>query len=501
MRKYIFLAICILILLVGCKDFEANTTGKVQVVAIGLSYDETGASPLKGTINDVTEFGSAMLSIMNAKGIPRNVTFMLQEGEAEDRETYPSRDNVLKMLSSIELNYNDMLTVFYSGHGQNVWWAKCDICGNETYTIPTSCPTCDGKGTITIDKSVIPCTACNGTGFAQEMPETSCAYCKDSRDNFNLLTHYLTTSTHALKQTAIDYIDGVITKDEYISALKADGSPYANEILEVASYGERLIDNLSFKLRGFFVTAPENALSFQDFAKDYADRNTLFGAIAKRMQSDTALPNVNGYKTNAQGYYDALADRLDTYGCDRSDFRAFNRYWNIYQLKYWGQTSWTMLYMDELADLLETKGCRVLLIADGCYSGFAVDGRNESTQGFAEAFTKIFSSGSYRNLTVVSASTSSQVSLDSSVDTEDGYYEGHGLFTASLLEQLNWRHSRTSFSQIMIDGNVRKIYGYLSSTPSRLTMNEAMEKIRESWSYSKQAPQMNTTYLDTVLIP
>lgn len=488
-------------LLVGCKDFEANTTGKLQVVTIGLSYDETGASPLKGTINDATEFGSAMLSIMNAKGIPRNVTFMLQEGEVEDRETYPSRDNVLKMLSSVELNSNDMLTVFYSGHGQNAWWAKCDVCENETYALPTSCPYCGGKGTITIDKSNIVCVSCNGTGFVQEMPEASCTYCKDSKDNFNLLTIYLEASTHALAQTAKDYLDGTITKAEYISALKADKSAYANEILEVASYGDLVIDNLSFKLRGFFVTAPENALSFQDFAKDYADKNTLFGAIAKRMQSDTALPNVNGYKTDAQGYYNALASRLDTYGCDRGDFRAFDRYWNIYQLKYWGQTNWTMLYMDELADLLETKGCRVLLIADGCYSGFAVDGRNESTQSFTDAFTKMFSSGSYRNLTAVSASTSFQVSLDSTVDTEDGYYEGHGLFTSSLLEQLNWKHSQTNFSTVMIDGNVRKIYGYLSSTPSRLTMTEAMEKIRASWSYSKQAPQMNTTYLDTVLIP
>jgi hypothetical protein len=474
MKKYIFLLICILICLVSCADYEANVTGKLQVVTIGLNYNTTGASPLRGTINDATEFGVAMNAIMNAKGVPRSVIYMLQEGAPEDRITYPTRANILNYISSLELNSNDMLTIFYSGHGQNVWWTKCEKCGQEYYEFIRE-------------------------GYTE--PQETCFVCNNNHVIFSNLTAYLSESTGALAQSAKAYLAGSLSLEDYIETLRTDGSATANEILAVSDYSKPSTDLLDYKQRGFFVTAPENSLSFQDFAKDYVNDNTLFASVATRMQSDLAMPNVNSYKTNAQGYCKAIQARLNSYGCTPSELTAFERYWNYYQLNYWNNHSWTHLYMDEFADLLENKGCRVLLISDACFSGFYVEGRSEEKQSIWDAFKNIFSNGKYRNLTVVSSCSSFQTSTDWTASTEDGYEEKHGMFSIGLLEQLGWTHSQSSYTQVKIDDNVRKIYGYLSSVPERTTVNEAMEEIIKSWGYSGQTPQMNTNYLDTVLIP
>ena len=469
MRKYILLLICVLICFVSCADYEANVTGKLQVISIGLNYNETGASGLKGPINDATEFGAAMSTIMNEKGVPRNVTYMLQESGPEDRSTYPTRDNIVNIISSLELNSNDMLTVFYSGHGEVVWWAKCDKCGQEYSSTSNE--------------------------------NTACFVCHNNHVIFCNLTAYLSEETGSLAQSAKKYLDGTITKDAYITALRENGSARANEILSLSDYSEDIQTNLNYKPRGYLVTAPENPLAFEDFAEDYIDQNTLFGAIAQKMQNDNAMPNVNTYKSDPQSYCEALQARLTSYGCTRSDMSTFERYWNYYQLNCWGVHNWTRLYMDELSDLLESKGCRVLMLADACYSGNLVDGRSEEPQSIGDAFKQIFSSGKYRNLTVVSSSSSREPSTDWTASTEDGYSESHGMFALSLLEQLGWTHSRSAYTQVKIDNTVRKVYGHISSVPDRLTMTEAMEKILDSWNYSMQSPQINTTYLDTILIP
>lgn len=475
MKKYIFLLICVLICFVSCADYEANVTGKLHVITIGLNYENTGVSPLNGPVNDATEFGAAMSVIMNEKGIPRSITYMLQEGEVNTRDTYPTKDNVLKAIASVKANSNDMLTVFYSGHGQNVWWTKCSKCGQEYSEF---------------------------VGEEETKPGEVCFVCNNNYSLFKNLTICLSETSGSLAQSARNYLAGELPLDAYITALKSANSATANEILAVSDYSEPSYALLTYKQRGFFVVAPEEPLAFQDFAKNYVNDNTLFGAIAKRMQTDLALPNANAYKNDSQGYYKALLNRLGVYGCTASDIYAFERYWNLYQFNYWQNHLWTALYMDELADLLETKGCRALLLADACYSGFAVNGRDEDEQNLGDAFARIFSSGDYRNLTVVSSSSFQETSANLvEFYTEDGYKEGHGMFALKLFEQLNWKHSKSSYSQVKIDDTVRKIYGYLSSVPNRLTMNEAMEKIRKSWSYTPQTPQMNSTYLDTILIP
>ena len=473
MRKVLILLMCALFL-ASCADYQANVSGKNQIISIGLNYVGSGASSLDGTINDATEFGAAMNAIMNEKGVPRSVTYMLQEEEYEDRSTYPTSENIVKAVSSLELNSNDMLTIFYSGHGQNVWWTKCEKCGQEYYEFI-------------------------GEDYIE--PQETCFVCNNNHVVFSNLTTLLSESTGSLAQSAKAYLAGSLSLEGYIETLRADGGATANEILAVSDYSEPSQALLSYKQRGFFVTAPEAPLAFQDFAKDYVDDNTLFGTIAKKMQSDLSMPNIYAYKTNASGYCDALKIRLKTYGCTESDLYAFERYWNYYQLNYWSNHNWTALYMDEFADLLETKGCRVLLISDACYSGFYVEGRSEEPRGLIDAFKQIFSNGKYRNLTVVSSSSYLQTSTVWTTSTEDGYDEKHGMFAISLLEQLGWTHSRSSFTQVKIDDNVRKIYGYLSAVPERTTVNEAMEKIIASWGFSGQTPQMNTNYLDTVLIP
>lgn len=480
------LSATLLFSIAGCADYQANTTGSAKVLSIGLSYKGTGASELKGTINDATEFGAAMDAMYNAKGIPRTVSFMLQEDGIEERDSYPSKDNILDAVDSMKMEPNDFLVVYYSGHGQNVWFARCPVCETESYVFVVE--ERDEEGNV----------------LSPQPPEAVCSRCRDGIKTLDELSGYLAEEERPSSQAAKDYIEGKLVKDGYKVALEEDPCNLTREILTFFEYAERTAPTLSFELRGFFATAPTKALPFEKFVQAYRDYNTDFGYISYRMVEDTAMPNVDLYEKETNGlqrYHDALCSRLESYDVPISAYTTFEYYWNVYQSECWGVSNWTMLYMDELADRLESKGCRTLLVTDGCYSGFAVEGRNERPMGFFESFSRMFEKRSYRNLTVVSASTSDQVSLDSSTDTEDGYSENHGLFTMALLNQIGWVHSRTEYTIKSIDGEARKIYGRMGELPQRLTVSQAMENIRSEWTYQKQKPQMNGTYLDTVLVP
>lgn len=488
MRRFLLciLSVALLFSLAGCADYQANTTGSAKVLSIGLSYKGTGASELRGTINDATEFGAAMDAMYNAKGVPRTVSFMLQEDGIEERVSYPTRDNIIDAIDSIEVEPNDFLVVYYSGHGQNVWFARCPVCGAESYVFVVE--ERDEEGNV----------------LSPQPPEAVCSRCRDGIETFIELSGYLAAEERSSSQAAKDYIEGKLVNEGYEVALEEDPCNLTREILTFFEYAGRTAPTLSFELRGFFATAPTRVVPFEDFVQKYREYDTDFGYISDYIAEDTAMPDVDLYAKETNGlqmYHDALCSKLESYGVPISAYTTFEYYWNVYQSECWGVSSWTMLYMDELADRLESKGCRALLVADGCYSGFAVEGRDEDPIGFFESFSRMFEKRSYRNLTVVSASTSDQVSLDSSTDTEDGYSENHGLFTMALLNQIGWVHSRTEYTVKSIDGDARRIYGRMGELPQRLTVSQAMENIKAEWTYQKQAPQMNGTYLDTVLVP
>lgn len=476
-RAIVFLFILVVTVLCSCSDFTANTSGRMHVLAIGLNYKGTGASELMGTINDTTEFCGAMDGILNEKSIPRKIVCMLQEGDSDDPEDrlYPTDGHVETTVRNLGASPNDMILIYFSGHGQDAWWSRCPVCGTETRILA------DGS---------------------EKPMGTACEYCSDAIAVLDNLTYLAAVSGSAISEPAAQWRDGTLSDGEFEEALKAAGTPEAAEILSLSPWfsrkGSPLLD---FSLRGFFVTAPDIPVAFEDWADQYAGNGTLFGALATKMSADPLMPEVGGYRNNIAGYYSAINARFAYYGVTASDMQAFNRFWNIYARDVWPRQNWTEFYMDDFVDVLETLPCRVALIADCCYSGFSDDGRDHEPVSFGAAFTEMFSKRNTGNVTVMTASTKYQTSLDSYTPTEDGGAERHGLFTISLLEELGWKHSLTRTTYVSLNGSVRLVNGYLGSVPGRITMKQAMDNILGRWTYMNQTPTINITYLDTVLVP
>lgn len=464
--------------LCSCSDYLEGKSGSAHVLSIGLSYTGTAASELRGTLNDAQEVGASLDSILNGKSIPRNLTYMLQEDAATDDRSdplYPSRDNVVAKIMSLPVKSNDFVYLYYSGHGQNVWWAECPVCGKESFVFMDSSETAE--------------------------PGT-CGYCNDRILLLDNLLAQLSASGSSASDEAALFRQGLIGATEFKTALLSDPTLLAREVLGMEDcFDLHEAPSLSFSGRSFIVTAPLDAVDFEVWFASVASDSGLSGDLKDRMNSDIYMPKAGSYKGNLQGYSNAVRARINSYGLSWAETLVFTYYWNLYEKDSWSNTSWTMLYMDELVDVLAALPCRVLFIADCCYSGYVVEGRDDGFVSFAESFGRMFSHRSSGNVTVVSASTKSQTSLDSLAYTEEGGSEYHGLFTISLLEVLGWEHSETKGTYEKAMGSVRKIAGYQKTVPDRMTMRQAMEKIESSWSYLKQTPQMNITYLDTVLVP
>ena len=471
------LAICLVFALCSCNDYIANTTSTDHILSIGLSYKNTAVSELRGTLNDALEVGAALESILNEKTVPRRLMYMLQEDlSVDDKESkyYPSRDHILQAVESMSTNPSDLITLFYSGHGQNIYWGKCPKCGYEF------------------------------NEFASEEGNPghlSCPDCADSIELLTILSQSMASSSSPASSAAAQYLEHSISKEAYIEALLNDGSSYAKEILGLADYMYETVPEVTLKDRAFFVTAPADAVDFQVWLEDYAVQDGISGWLLTMMKSDYYLPHAANYFTDPSGYYAALYIRVEMYGANTGVRATFTRLWNMYLNSCWMNTNWTKLYMDELVDVLEAKNCKSILIADCCYSGHIVVGRDDEVVSFGKGFVSMFSASDHRKVTTVAASTPEQTSLDSLVATEEGQYEHHGLFTISFLKQIGWAHSSTHTTYEVVCGEARPIDGYEKSVPLRSSMGLILTGILDTWSYQRQSPQINTTYLNTVLIP
>lgn len=485
--KFVLLAL-ILILAVSCSDFVANTTSSAQILSIGLNYKGTSVSQLDGTINDCTEMGVALDEIMNKKSISRSLTFMTQTADSNKKsEDYPTKTNVLNKIDTYELQSNDCLYVYYSGHGQAVWYAKCPKCGTETVQFY------DGHS-------------------AFQKPELSCYYCIDSVTLLENLLALLYGSSQFQTQTN-DYLTHVISSSEYIDFLKEHmDNTYVAEVIKLTDYfsdnveiktrnGQQYIQmnaklsELEEEYRGFLVTAPEaSKQDFEDFFANLSAEQTIIGQTVRLYQASAqSLADFS----NTSDYYNYLIARLPS-----SYKSVFDRYWNIYTQECLNKTNYSQLYMEELVDKLNKFDCTVVLIVDACFSGIAGSERNEVfNENIFSAFKNFMKKGKYSNLTIVMASSPIQTSMDSSIITEDGQTEFHGLFTAMFLDQLGWKHSTTNYYTKLINQKFVKVNGHLGDITERKTVRQIFDKVMELWATTSQSPYMNKTYMDAVIIP
>ena len=121
MRRAILLLIVVsLVFITSCSLLPERSGQKVSVLSVGLDYKDSIYSDLPGTINDAKEVGMALKSLYDYRGIPCSLEYMLQEEYTVSYwdEKYPNRDNVLKAITTQDLDEDDLFVFFYAGHGE-----------------------------------------------------------------------------------------------------------------------------------------------------------------------------------------------------------------------------------------------------------------------------------------------------------------------------------------------------------------------------------------------
>lgn len=156
------------------------------------------------------------------------------------------------------------------------------------------------------------------------------------------------------------------------------------------------------------------------------------------------------------------------------------------------KSDYSRLYMNEIFDALNSKGCRCVVFLDCCYAGAMAENTTRD-RGFGEAIKEISTSPENNRVCVISSCQSDQLSMLASVFTIEGDGEHHSLFTLSLLRVLGWKHS----SSVSTDD----VCGFLSSVPKKMSVYELFDLISDSWNSQTQNPVINRTEVPVLIIP
>lgn len=142
---FIFLFLCVN---TAC-SFIIPPDSKVYIVGIGLNY--SGANHLEGTVNDAAEFCTYYKYILDKKGIDNEVFYMLHMTNGENGNDYtnwdtpyaPSKENIKKLFENFanggdiheKIDENDLLVIYYSGHGAREPGATNDSSDNGAFCL------------------------------------------------------------------------------------------------------------------------------------------------------------------------------------------------------------------------------------------------------------------------------------------------------------------------------------------------------------------------------
>lgn len=115
------LVVCIL-MLTSCNLSELSSVDEecVHIVSVGIDYTNSKVSDLHGTVADASEVALCLSDIYTSHNIYSNANLMIQDALHNDEEDflYPSGQNILRELSSINAGKNDLIVFYFSGHGE-----------------------------------------------------------------------------------------------------------------------------------------------------------------------------------------------------------------------------------------------------------------------------------------------------------------------------------------------------------------------------------------------
>lgn len=123
-RKYVSALIIsvILALLVSCSEYSSEK-GQVYIMGVGIDYKYTNAvSDLDCCVNDASDIIDSLQSIYDRMGIDYTPILMICSGTELNTSDpdFPSSSKILAKIENLEVNKNDTIVFYYSGHGHYV---------------------------------------------------------------------------------------------------------------------------------------------------------------------------------------------------------------------------------------------------------------------------------------------------------------------------------------------------------------------------------------------
>lgn len=464
MRVYICMLLLAFALVSICScsiESMIQPRGRAKLVVIGLDYaNSPGAPNLTGTINDAREVAASFKAVFDAKDIPLDIVWLVQEGYDVQMEVdITSVTAFNQTLGEVQRKIEDYAPTFMETY----------ILGPYDARIIAKVPTVD------IAKSL-------GTYFSDRYPGSPA----------------LVTSRYMSLRDMPDY-----PSKENIEKVLSEMSVTKDDLLIVYYTGHGEVYNV----------APKTQL--YDLLKKHSETGAFGNDLI-----DEVMTSVELY--TEENVCSVLADagvNRTAYNAFRSDLNKL-----ILQTKttdgalitaptekdvYYG-----IFRMKRFYDILSQMDCSVVTITDACYSGFmAKDYYTGNSVG--EAFRSFMSVPEWPNVASLSASTSSETSKVTVARNEEGTFQRHSMFTIEVLRQLGWTHTDLKYTYMTIPfynfddaGNVVpeerviEVPGYQKTIPGRISAASFFDAIMEGWNNSgAQTPQNNTTVKEIYIVP
>ncbi len=436
----------------------SSAPGKVRMISIGIDYKNSDDESLSldGTLNDAYEMASAFGSIMEAKGVEFEPVVMVQEGDA---------DYIIETVIKADKNYEKLL--------KSVRKAYSKVSKNSYgyYEFERD------DGSIVVRDSI-----------------------RDMDKVDKLIDKVEAIKTKDGETVDIRYFD---IKDTYLYPTSEN---ILNEVLRAEDLASDDLLIIYFSGHG----GEFNAFTYDDMDKLL----TSFIEEGKLTEFDKSivLENESCYITDRvleelcrldvdsdtiMEVYDRMEASEDSYatGILSTAISADDIF-----------ASSGSLEMLELYVYLSFLKCDSVLILDACHSGYASLGLSEfiDESDYDHAV----------NIAVISSSASEEESSEVTIETEDGYEENHGAFTAEILSHLGWVHSSVKTTELIVpfftaaEDNGIEAYdqiaivpGYLKTVPERQTASEFYEAVISDWSDNAQSPDADDSAYLLYLIP
>lgn len=445
-------------------EFIKNDDAKARMVVIGMDYQNNEIAPsLTGVINDVYEISAAFKEVYGKKNIDLDIHYLVQEGF-----------DVLVEIKCYAAS-NDCLNVMVE-----------EIKEYVSSLAPT--PT-DVTGYYDSTEGFIIRFFVNSTETAENI--------KQDLSNIYAETNKNVEIKYASTQKASSYP----TNENIIKAIENAKTLRSNDlyIMYYTGHGEVFKTISDEKLRKI-LTPFLNDGSITDevynatLELEIKDETNIYGFLAVKHVDSSVVNSISLLVKEEIEKEPVLKGALITACTDQVYYDLFD--------------------MERLYSLLSELPCKVILIIDACYSGFA-SLKGYEGMSFADSLKSFMvNSPTLPNVAVISASSKDETSKVTVIKTQEDEFQRHSAFTLKVLDGFNWIHTsqrktylRVPYFKIGSDGSleetttIREIDGYVSSAPQRITINKFFDSIQSKWDGIDQHPQRNNSGYEICIIP